>query len=545
LCHHAAFGGRGIAEGDAMNQHDATTELTLLDYVRPVLSRWWLILGLVVVVTAGTYAYYDRQPKVFETSTRLFSDSSNQNTGLIFGTQGSYVDYRATQNQATLLTSGQTARRVARRLSFPASPGELAGSVRAEASEDTDFITISARRPDGAQAAEVANAFAQEFINARSEDQRRSLEQALTQTQRQIDRLPPRRSNEDERANLAATIRRIKLALSLPGGTTTQLDAAAVPSVPIEPNPKKNATFGFVLALLVGIALAYGLERFDRRLKRVDEAEPAYGTTLLSVIPHAAEPAATVDGEVALAPEFREAFRQLRTSIQLEGLTVPIKRILVTSAVPGEGKSTVVRNLAIAFREFGSDVVVVDGDLRRPTQAQGFGVAAVPGLTNVLTGETSLESSLREVPVHARGLETLARMDAATDEGSGAVALATNGDAESRGLRVLAAGQSAANPQAVLAARGMDLMLKALDEQADVVLIDSPPVLAVSDALALAGEVDAVVLVSRIGVSTRDGAARARVALGRVPNARVVGVVVNDLKGAAGSDYRYGYGDSA
>ncbi|MCW3010561.1 MAG: capsular biosynthesis protein, partial [Solirubrobacterales bacterium] len=236
-----------------------------------------------------------------------------------------------------------------------------------------------------------------------------------------------------------------------------------------------------------------------------------------------------------------EAFRQLRTNVQLGSLERPVRRILVTSAVPGEGKSTVARNLAIAYREFGRSVIVVDGDLRKPTQDTLFGVTSEFGLTTVLTGESRLADALIDVSVDAKGLETLARIEAATASavGTGSVALQQDGIG---GIGVLLSGGRTANPQAVLAAGATSALLEQLQEQADVVIIDSPPVLAVSDALSLARDADAVVIVARMGLSTRDGGARARDALERVPNVRLAGVVVNDLSGLDNTRYGYGKG---
>jgi succinoglycan biosynthesis transport protein ExoP len=521
-----------------MNSPDTERPLSLLDYVRPVLSRWWIVLIVVIVSTAGTYVYYDRQPKVFKATTRIFTNSE----AAIPGTNtDSQETGREAQNAATLLTSRSTATVVARKLSFRASPQAIAGSLTAVTTEGTDFITITATRGTGAQAAELANTVAEQFIASRSAAARRSLEQYLAQLQDQIVRLPRKAENAAERTGVASKIRQVKLQLALPQGNASQLDPALVPGFPESPRPKRNALFAFALSLLVAIGLAFGLERFDRRLKRVEEIEDVYGLPLLSVLPHSSAPEKFgSDGGAEMAPEFIEAFRQLRTNVQLGSLERPVRRILVTSAVPGEGKSTVARNLAIAYREFGRSVIVVDADLRRPSQGRMFGLDSDRGLTSVLTGELRLDEALLDAAVDTKGLETLARIEAATATAVGARPVAVD-DSAIRGIGVLLSGGRSANPQAVLAAGSTAALLEQLEEQADVVIIDSPPLLAVSDALALARDADAIILVARMGLSTRDGAARAREALDRVPNVRLAGVVVNDTSGL--DDTRYGYAD--
>lgn len=513
----------------------SSPDLTLFDYVRPVLTRWWLVLLIVVVATVGTYVYYDRQQPVYSASTQLYTEA-DQSSSLILGNGPGYVDPRTIQNQATLISSGVFTARVAKRLGRPVSE---VGGVTATAGAETDFITISTTRSTGKEAADVVNAYAQAYIEIRSENARKVLQEGLQKSQQQLDRLPVRRANETERATLAGNIRRIKLALELPGGETTQLSPAAAPTVPLSPRPRRNAGFAFVLSLLVGIAAAFGFERFDRRLKRIEDAEGMYGASVLAVIPHAKEPVLLLDGEVGISADFHEAFRQLRTNLQLAALERPLKRVLVTSAVPGEGKSTVARNLAIAFREFGNSVVLVDADLRRPSQGRLFATDVETGITSVLTGEVDLEDALLDIPVTARGLDALAQIEAASTLPGTRSALTGGGP---RGVELLPAGTPPANPQAILSSRRTSEILDRLDARADVVIIDSPPVVTVSDALALASGVDAIVLVSRIGHSTRDGAMAARSSLARVPNANIAGVVVNDISGIAAGAYGYGYG---
>lgn len=519
------------------DQH--TPELSLYDYIRPVLSRWWLVLIVAVTATVGTYLFYEAKPKVYEASTRLFTQN-NDSYALVLGAQfSSYVTPTTLQNQAELISSGLFTRRAEQILKGPTN-----GSVSASAADNSDFVTITGRAETGKQAAAIANAYAQAYIDITGERARKALEQGLAKSQQQVANLPVTRANAEERATLASNVRRIKLALQLPVGNTSQLNPAFAPGVPLSPKPKRNAIFAFVLSVLVGIAAAFGLERFDRRLKRVEDAELMYGAPVLSVLPHVEDPNAFDAGRVAVTAEFAEAFRQLRTNIQLTGLERPIRRILITSAVSGEGKSTVARNLAVIFREFGKTVTVVDADLRRPSLGKLFATDVETGLTSVLTGAVTLDDAVLNIPVAARGLDALARIEAAaltpSDDRSG-----LGEDTRERGVELLPAGGLPANPQAILSARRTDEILFDLQERSDILIIDSSPVALVSDALSLAADADAIILVSRLGMSRRDKAAAARAALARVPQAKVIGVVVNDLSGPGANAYTYGYGPDA
>jgi Mrp family chromosome partitioning ATPase len=213
--------------------------------------------------------------------------------------------------------------------------------------------------------------------------------------------------------------------------------------------------------------------------------------------------------------------------------------------MPGEGKSTTVRNFALTLHEWGLSVVVVDADLRRPTMDKLFELPeSTGGLVSVLLGETPLEAALVDIAVEAQGHDVLARIAAAAGTGERA---GTSGyrphTGEGARLAVLPAGQTPPNPQVVLATRRMEQVLTELAETFDVVVIDSPPILAVSDAIPLAQEVDGTLLVSRVGLTSKDAARRLKDLLGRMPQARVFGVVVNDFNTELGADYgAYGYG---
>jgi receptor protein-tyrosine kinase len=286
--------------------------------------------------------------------------------------------------------------------------------------------------------------------------------------------------------------------------------------------------------------VAFATERFDRRLKRPDQVEDAFGLPLLAVLPHSDEPATTRHGEAALSHDFQEAFRVLRTNIELARLDAPAKTIVVSSAMPGEGKSTLVRNLALAFRETGKRVAVVEGDLRHPALGRLFGAPQGPGFTDVLRHDAQLEDVTVHVGAAMPGLDDLRQLDIVPNgngNGNGAAR-----DARAGTVALLLSGAAPANPPAVLASQRVIQVLNELRDHHDVVLIDSAPLLAVTDTVPLLRYADAAIVVCRLGVTTRDTAKRLVEFLARVPDVGLLGIVANDLSQFEASGYGYGYG---
>lgn len=199
-----------------------------------------------------------------------------------------------------------------------------------------------------------------------------------------------------------------------------------------------------------------------------------------------------------------EAFRTLRTNLSFYSLDRPIRLMVITSATPDEGKSTTVANLAVTMAQAGHRTIVVDGDLRRPALHELFGLAAEPGLTNTVLSETS------DVPLQDTAVEN---------------------------LRLLSSGPKPPNPADLLGSRAMDRLIEQLKDEADIILFDAPPVLAVTDATVLGSKADGVLLVVCAGKTRRDHAQRARQIL-ETANVRLIGAtLINAPRDSAISGY--------
>lgn len=518
-----------------------TAQPRLADYIRPLTSRWWLILVAAVVATGGVYTYYARKPNVYTTSTLVYyHDPGDPVTGIpsVASTD------RSVANEATLLYGISTAKGVAQRIGYHGTPGDLLGHVSLTSKPGVDFVQITAQAGDAQEAATIANGFAQELVSSLNGAVRLRIANALKLSQTQLAQLPHGQTSNVQSANLSDQINRLQLESKVPSTVASQVQPAPAPGSPSSPKPVRNALFALIISLAGAIAVAYGLERFDRRLKNPDEMEHAYARPLLAVLPHTQNPAPIRDDGPALGTEFREPFRVLRTNVELASVDAPPRTIVISSAMPGEGKSTVVRNLALAFRESGKSVAVIDLDLRHPALGPLFGAAIGPGMTDVLRHGAELDEAALDVRVALPAFDELLRDTAQVPSTSPSES--TNGSngfgAYQSHVTLLLSGGRPANPPAVLASGRLVEVLDELRDRHDVVLIDSAPVLAVTDTVPLLRYADAALFVGRLDVTTRDTAKRLMEFLTRVPGVNLLGIVANDLSRHEAGAYGYGYG---
>ncbi len=303
------------------------------------------------------------------------------------------------------------------------------------------------------------------------------------------------------------------------------VDVARVPTTPAEPNVPRNLAFALALGLTTGVGLAFLLEAVDNTVRTPEQAQVISALPSLGMIPLGSKSSTEVSGKQRLSvtsskeavelitqsrpqSQMAESYRALRTSLLLTSLGAPPKVILITSALPQEGKTTTSLNCGIVLAQKGSRVLLMDADLRRPSIHKALGMGPRTGLSNVLTGGATVQ----QATVRSTVLPT---------------------------LFVLPAGTPPPNPAELLASANMGDILAQLREQYDHIVIDTPPALSVTDAVIMSTRADAVVLVIRSGQTTKQALRRARDILARV-NAKVAGVLLNaaDL---TSPDYYYYY----
>ncbi len=285
------------------------------------------------------------------------------------------------------------------------------------------------------------------------------------------------------------------------------IEPASVPSVPIRPSKSTNVVFSLVLALCVAAGMAFLQEYLDDRISSPEDMERLSALPALGQVPMLQQGQPRLVSAMPGNAEAVESFRTLRSSIGFAGFEAPLRRLLVTSALPGEGKTITSANLATAMAMDGKRVILIDGDLRRPTLNRVMELPQNPGLSELLVGMKTLEQVLQPTEIE--------------------------------GLQVICAGSIPPNPAELLGSRAFDQLLAQIEDRCDVVILDSPPCLPVADPLLLATRVDGVILVAHMGQTKKADLRRAEDVLQRA-HARIVGVVFNRVQHRGGRSQYYG-----
>ena len=473
-------------------------------YALGVLRRRWLVVVAAVVLClfAGVVIKGVDSKDTYESSTRVLFDSSTLSDAALQLQRAADDPQREAATNVLLAGSEAVAANVKRDLHLSTPVGDLQDKVQVETEQNANVLQITATDDDPRQAAAIANAFASEFVAFRARGDRDSIEAAQRDLQQQLDALPV---DAPERQDLRDALQRLAASHALANGDARVIAKAAVPTNPSSLGLAEVLALAGIAGLALGLVGALVVESMDKRITDVASFEREYRLRALAVVPQKTFRRQGLRADL-------EPFRILRTAVDFARVTRPVRTVMVTSAVRGEGKSSVAIGLAQAIALSGRPVILVELDLRHPSLARTFSMADHGGVTNALLGSEPndlLQRPLRELP----------------------------------DLEVLAAGVLPPNPAELLEAPALDVMLRSLlQDGKKTLVIDSAPLLPVADAQILLNKpaVDASVVVARQGVTTRDHARRARLVLdghAAVP----IGLVVT---GHTSRDvYGYGYGE--
>jgi Mrp family chromosome partitioning ATPase len=521
--------------------------LDIRAYVRPIWRRKWLIVAIVVLATLATYALERSQPKEYQATTSVYFTVVDPALAVGSVTPTTPPTSQQIQDIATLFTAQSVTATVYHRLGLSlTSPNsvDIAPQIGSNAAS-TSFVGVRATSRSPTLAARLANTYVSVFLASRRSAQAAAAKAAASAAQTSLNTLANIPVNEAERQSLLLEISQYKTIAVDPSAGAQQINPAIPPTGPSSPKPLRDALFGGIVGLLFAIGLAFSLELLDRRLVRVAALESIYGRPVLAVLPEVPDPAPLVGGDAVVPPELLEPVRGLRVNLRLAGGDTPPQSVLIASGFPGEGKSTISRDLALVCADAGERVLLIDADLRRPTIAWLCGIEPGAGLTEVLAGTVRLAAAVVPVP----------RPTSASATGKGnRRSAAARGAVSGGGVDLLAHGELLENPAPLLSSSAMKGLLAAASRSYDVIILDTAPILAVADTVPLLGMVDAIVLVARLELATRDGAERVREVIGRVRNANLVGVVANGTRDAflderSGSYYgeygAYGYGGAS
>lgn len=506
-----------------------------------------LIIALVVIAFAGTYAYSSMQTDLYRSTAKI--RVVDPNAGAVFnGVQLKVDPARDLNTQMQLLRSDDL------RAAVDAEMGDDAAritglSVSSVASTELISITVSSPWPEVAQTA--ADAFANIYVQQRHDQAISSftaradeLRNKALDLANQISVIDNQLADKNTSGSQADILRAQKSTLvaqqsdfvtratqfdieaASRSGDAEVVGAAALPTAPYSPTPRRDAASAGILGLLVGVGLAFLLERLETGVRTVEDVDQlSGGVPVIGGIPIAdtrKSGSRRIDrhSQRALVPLDSipaEAYRALASNLRFSALGTKRTRILVTSAEGSEGKSTVVANLAVVLAESGQRVVVVSGDLRKPSIESFFGIdGRESGLTSVLLGDKTLDEAMKSVTL-----------------------------ASGRRMAMLPAGPLPQNPAEIVGSAAMGALLDRLEAAgADFILVDSPPLLPVADSLALSQFADGAIVLALVGQTPRNHLRETLERLRQV-NTHIIGVVLNGVptKGRYSRYYgSYSYG---
>ena len=527
---------------------------SILDYVQ-ILWRWlWLLL--LVAIAAGAVAYYltDQQPRVYEASAKAIVNVVSR-TDYYDSYTATYTSQRLAETYAQTMVTETLLQTVAEKLGYP-----VTGSVKATSVENSPIFNISVTDSDPQKAADTANAVIAAFAEKVMRDQasrylelKSSLEaeiadldnkltqvnselsileikdaeyEAAVERNKQLEKdglptIPVERDPQDyvsraelelakaqyqsNRSSLFANLQQIRLTEVQSATTISQLNQAIPNTTPIQPQPLKSGALAAVVGFMVAAGVVFLIAYLEDEIRDPSELSQRWGIPVIGVITNfsaSQEPLITLSKP---RMPVSESFRSLRTNLQFSGIDAPLKTLLITSASPSDGKSSVAANLATVIAQSDKEVVIVDGDMRRPTMHKVFKLSNRLGLSDYF-------------------IRTPDKMTGVVKK------TAVNG------LSIITSGSLPPNPSELLASTKMQDVINLLTKHFDMVILDSPPLLAVTDALILAKSVDGVILVIDPKKTKRGAIQQAVEQLKRL-DARLLGIVLNNIKVKRSSYY--------
>ncbi len=506
----------------------------LRDYLQILRRRKLIVILAVLIAVATSLVSSFLQTPVYEAEARLLLQPTPSATLFDSGTGSSGDPQRDTDTAIQVLKSAPVKDLVTKKIG---TDPKMSAAVVGE----TNVVAVKARNTNRAAAARIANAYAASYVEFKHSQAIDEHLAASTQVKAKVDDIqhdinalddrvaaaplaqraaveadvaPQRQTLFSQLGNFQQTLDQLHVQTALDNGGAQVVSPASIPVTPVEPQKARSAALALVLGLLLGIGIAFGVEHFDDSISNMDDLERATDAApVIALIPAFNEAAKSRVGSVVTlsrqTSRAAEAYRSLRTSVQFMGLDTPIRTIQVTSPNPFEGKTTTISNLGVAIAGTGTRVAIVDLDLRRPRLHEVFDLDNEKGFTSVLLGRVGLDEALQPI------------------SGPPVTGLAT----------VLPAGPVPPNPSELLSSPRVQKLLDDLSERVDMILLDSPPVLPVTDALLVSRCADALLLVTSAGVTSRHAVRRAVELLQQV-GAPLRGIVLN----GAGERESYGYG---
>jgi len=512
---------------------------TLSDYLGVLRRRLWIVILAIVVAVGAAYLVSSRQTPAYEATSEVNVGGNSIST--ILNPSGHQSSSVIQQNVASAAQAAHTTPIAAATLRAANVHGMTAQDLLDETtitpSETTSFFSIAVtdRFPDRAKL--LATTYAETYVAVSNHNAVAGLSAKLSALNVKITQLKKKIAREIAAAGNqsagAADQTELQNDLKQQGAYQNGLDSLANnnqvaqkadTATKVRPATTRNLVMGFGIGLVIGLVLVSLAEALDTRIRHSDDVAQRLGLPLLTRIPIPPRSLRKASSLGMLHDEGgiqTEAYRKLRINLDFANLSIKARTIMVTSATEQEGKSTTVANLAVALAKAGRRVVLVDLDLRKPYLDRFFDLTGRPGMTDVALGHVTLDQAMWSIPIPG------------ADGGPGAGS-----------LHVLPSGPMPPNPADLIESAVITEVLLDLAERADVVLLDSAPLLPVADGVVLSNKVDGMLVVVRASTIRRPVLAELQRVLTACPAAKL-GFVLTGSDEGEGYGYGYGYGGYA